>query len=188
MMVNDDFKREIKSLFLKGFEETISSFSNDSNVSVREKSQLDNTPNEEFFVLTVSSQLFRIIVLVHFTNNESSRSFVSDALKIGQNGMSDLQLYDFLGELGNSFCGALKRDLGKTVPHLGMSTPNVLSKDCLKYMQSLKIDHEMHASAEVDGNILFCASAYLSADQALHYEIKSNHEQEETDSGELEFF
>ena len=38
---------------------------------------------------------------------------------------------DQLLEMGNTFCGSLKRQLGQHLPSLGMSTPHALSIHCL---------------------------------------------------------
>ena len=70
-----------------------------------------------------------------------------------------------------------------------MSTPNRLSRDCLKYFDALKIDFENHSVAHYDDEPLFYASVYLSADDEINYTINSaSASEDEVDSGELEFF
>lgn len=187
-MVNEELRREIDRLFIKGFEESLMPGIDVSELFVKERSKVPDDAGNEFFVLTVSSQLFRMFVLIHFSKNEQSESFVANALNVSASSLSDDSFYDFLGEVGNAFCGYLKRELNKTIPHLGMSTPNRLSKECLPYMKSLKTDYEQHAVAEFCAESLFYASAFLSADQELNYSVQASAVEDDSDSGELEFF
>lgn len=187
-MVNDDLRREIDRLFLKGFEDSLTPGIDAGELYIKERGRHTDDTGEEFFLLTVSSQLFRMFVLIHFSKDSRSEEFVANALNVNPANLTDDSYYDFLGEVGNAFCGYLKRELNKTIPHLGMSTPNRLSKECLPYMDSLKTDYEQHAVAEYQGEPLFYASAYLSADQELNYAVQASAVEEDTDSGELEFF
>lgn len=188
-MVSEEFKREIKRLFERGFEEALTTGTDASRWQFKDKSNLDDIKEEEFFILTVSSQLFRVFVLLHFTRNARTEAIASEALKVGANGLDSDKFYDYLGEIGNAFCGTVKRELTKTVPSLGMSTPNRLSRDCLKYFSALKIDFEDHAVATYDGQPVFYSSIYLSADEEINYTVNSAFAgEDEVDSGELEFF
>ncbi len=188
-MVNEDFKRELKQLFSKGLEDSLTPGTDASRWSFKDRNNSEDIQEEEFFVLTVSSQLFRVFVLLHFTRSPNTEAFVSEVLKTGNNALDTDKFYDYLGEVGNAFCGAIKRDLNRIVPSLGMSTPNRLGKDCLKYMTSLKVDYEAHSLASYDDNPLFYASIYLSADEELHYDVNSvQASDDDVDSGELEFF
>ena len=187
MLVNEEFKNEIKRTFKASYEDSLCAGSDSSSWKIKEKSSLDDIDESEFYVLTMSSQLFRIFILLHFTKQESTEQFVSNILKISQSNLDDDKFYDYLGEVGNAFLGAVKRDLGRAVPSLGMSTPNRLNKDCLKYMKSLNTDFEAHAVAEYQEQPLFYASVYLVADDELNIEITRN-QIEEVDSGELEMF
>ncbi|TNC82966.1 MAG: hypothetical protein C9356_00510 [Oleiphilus sp.] len=188
-MIKEDFKREIHQLFIKGFREALEPGFDAEDLQIKEQQRFETEHGEEFFLLTVSSQLFRIFILLHVSRNQHAENFVAKALNIGTNAVTEENFYDYLGEVGNAFCGSIKRNLNKTVPHLGMSTPNRLDKDCLPYLSSFKIDDEVHAIAEYQGQTLFHASAYLSADDELNYEVKSQAiDEAEPDSGELEFF
>jgi hypothetical protein len=188
MLVNDEFKNEIKRTFKVSFEDSIAAGSDPSRWYVKERSNLDNLDEDEFYVLTMSSQLFRIFVLFHFTKKAETESLVSDILKINQSNLDEDKFYDYLGEVGNAFLGSMKRDIGKSVPSLGMSTPNRLNKDCLKYMSSLNTNFETHAVAEFDDQAMFHASVYLVADEELNIHVDRTLAEEETDSGELEMF
>lgn len=189
MLVNEEFKQEIKRSFKSCYEESFVAGSDPARWAIKEKQALVDLKESEFFVLTMSSQLFRIFILIHFTKSSQTEAFVADVLKINNNNVDDDKFYDYLGEVGNAFCGSVKRDIGKIVPSLGMSTPNRLNKDCLKYIDLLHTDCEYHAVAEYDDNPLFYASIYLSADEELNFNVNvSQPNDDDVDSGELELF
>lgn len=188
MQVNDEFKNEIKRTFKQSFEESLIPGTDSTRWQFKERSSIENIDEAEFYVLTMSSQLFRIFVLFHFTKKPETEQFVADVLKINLSNLDEDKFYDYLGEVGNAFLGAIKRDIGKAVPSLGMSTPNRLNKDCLKYMKSLNTNFEAHAVAELDDQPLIYSSVYLVADEELNIPINRSLIEEEVDSGELEMF
>lgn len=189
MLVNEEFKQELKRSFKSCYEESLTAGSETSRWTIKEKTQLTDLNEAEFFVLTMSSQLFRVFILMHFTKSPKTEAFVADVLKINANSVDDDKFYDYLGEVGNAFCGSVKRDVGKIVPSLGMSTPNRLNKDCLKYIDQLHTDFGFHAVAEYDDSPLLYASMYISADEELNFKVNTNQAiDDDVDSGELEFF
>jgi len=189
MVVNEEFKQEIKRSFKSCYEEALTTSSEPARWSFKEKQSLPDLNEAEFFVLTMSSQLFRVFILMHFTKSPQSYAYVADVLKINTSSVDDDKFYDYLGEVGNAFCGSVKRDVGRIVPSLGMSTPNRLNKDCLKYMKLLHTDFEFHAVAEYDDAPLFYSSIYLSADEELNFDVNTSQSNEDdVDSGDLEFF
>ena len=188
-MVNEEFKREVGRLFIKGFGEALETSAESSELIIKEQTKEVADYGDEFFLLTVSSQLFRLFIVLHFKIDDISKNFTAQALNASPSNVTPENLYDYLGEVGNAFCGSIKRNLNKTVPHLGMSTPNRLAKDCLPYLSSFNIDEEFHAIAEYQGNTLFSASAYISTDSEVNYSVQITNEiEEDADSGELEFF
>lgn len=78
--------------------------------------QRDETKNNTCLILlSLSSYQFHSLVLV-ITDSSRATFEVTD---------------DLLLEMGNTFCGSLKRKLGQHLPNLGMSTPHTLSVRCL---------------------------------------------------------
>jgi hypothetical protein len=188
MLVNEEFKNEVKRTFKASFKDAIVTGSDDSRWLVKDRNNLSNCNKDEFYVLTMSSQLFRIFILLHFSKTAETKQFISEVMNTNVTSIDDSKFYDFLGEVGNTFLGAVKRDVGKAVPSLGMSTPNRLNKDCLKYMDSLNTAFESHAVAEYDDQDLFYASVFLVADEELNIQINKSKIEDEVDSGELEMF
>lgn len=188
MQVNEEFKKEIKRIFTCSFENALVNGSDDSSWQFRERTNLENIKTQEFYVLTMSSQLFRIFIFLHFTKNADTEKYVNSILNLTSGKLDDDKFYDYLGEVGNAFLGAIKRDIGKYVPSLGMSTPNRLGHDCIKYMKNLNVNYEAHASANYDDKTIFYASVCLVADEDLNIHIDRQLREDESDAGELEFF
>jgi len=144
---------------------------------------------EEFIMLTVSSYTFRIFTLIHFSENSQSKNFVSEALKISPDSLEMGRYYDYLGEVGNTFCGAFKRELGKYFPHLGMSTPNRLVKGSLKHMRDMEFEYDAHFETEIQDTASFYGSMYVSAYSELDFRIPVNSRlDDDVNTGALEMF
>lgn len=116
----------------------------------------------EFTLLTISSYDFRIFILLHSSCNGDALRYASDALHISQDQLTTTRFYDFVGELGNRFCGAFKRDLGYCFPHLGMSTPNRMNNASLKHLKSLSFANDIHVCAKAADGATFYASLLVS--------------------------
>ncbi|WP_394778367.1 hypothetical protein [Undibacterium sp.] len=155
---------------------------------------LSDIEENRIVVLTISSYLFRLMVMIYFTPDEKTKSYFA-----GMNGMQPAEMgeqafQDAIAECGNICCGILNRDLGAFFPHIGMSTPNMMDRHCASYLGMLNCDHIQHFQADVrsdsqdepqDGSrfyVTLCVSAYANLDFA----VDTNEESEAT--GELEMF
>lgn len=144
---------------------------------------------EEFIMLTVSSYTFRIFTLLHFTNDENSKKYVAKALSTSPENLEDNKFYDYLNEVGNTFCGAFKREIGKHFPHTGMSTPNKLLHGCLAHMQDADFECEIHYKLNIKGNMSFCGSMYATAYSEVDFHVPANNQLDDNvDTGALEMF
>lgn len=120
-------------------------------------------------LLSLSSYQFHSLVLV-ITDSSRATFEVTD---------------DLLLEMGNTFCGSLKRKLGQHLPNLGMSTPHALSIRCLpmlleKYQQPLVAVCHDSRGMEVTGWLL------IPNDFRLQLIARDAEDVENT--GELELF
>lgn len=130
--------------------------------AVQAQANPEENAAQEFTMLTISSYDFRMFVLLHASCNTPSMRYAADALRIPQEQLTTARYYDFLGELGNRFCGAFKRDLGNSFPHMGMSTPNRMRGESLKHIKSLSFAYDTHINARADDATHFSASLYAS--------------------------
>lgn len=142
-----------------------------------------------FIMLTVSSYDFQLLVLLHFSCDAASMGYVADAIKVAPAELELSRYHDFLSEVGNTFCGAFKRELGHYFPHLGMSTPNLLSRESLKHLKEWSIDHESHLRAHDGDGVEFYGSLYVSTDGQLDFNFQESRKEEQVvDTGALELF
>ena len=149
----------------------------------------DDITAQHFIMLTVSSYDFRVMMMLHFSYNEISKKYVADSLKLGIAELLTDQYYDFLAEVGNNFCGSFKRELCQYFPHLGMSTPNLLDCESLKYVKSWPIDHEIHIKALAEDNIEFYGSLYVSSFSDLDFDLIAHPQNAAVmETGALELF
>jgi hypothetical protein len=149
-------------------------------------SKLPEIEKHETVVLTVSSYLFRLMVMIHFNANASTMEHIGRLNGIQMEEMSHQLFHDAIAEFGNLSCGILNRDLGAYFPHLGMSTPNLIGGKCMDYLQMLGCAHVRHFEANVDGETVFHASLCVKAYEELDFEVIDN--MESANTGELELF
>jgi hypothetical protein len=158
-------------------------------LAIKPMDRIDSVVQKEFIMLTISSYEFRICILLHFSKDKPTMDYVAKALKITPDKLEVARYYDFLCEMGNTFCGTFKRELGKHFPHLGMSTPNRLVGSSLKFMRELNFDYDAHFKTSANDNVAFCSSVFISAykDFDLCVEIKKQAEAD-AENGALELF
>src|SRR6266702_6718199 len=118
------------------------------------------TSDANVVVLTISSILFRLLLVFHFDEDESTRDyFVKDP--------TEGALRDALLEICNLCCGAMNQDLLQYFPDLGMSTPYVLSARCLPHLEELKPDYlssyaiTINESVQLAATVCVCAHAHI---------------------------
>lgn len=144
---------------------------------------------KRFIMLTISSYDFRIIVLLHFSSDEASMKYVASRLKISASELVATQYQDFLSEVGNILCGALKRGLLQFFPYLGVSSPNQLDCESLKYVTSYKMDYALHLKATAGDETEFYGSVYISSFGELDFDPNAiSNTEEKADVGALELF
>lgn len=187
-MVTPYAKNSLNTLLTLSLQETLNTAA-DSAWGIKSMDTLESVMQKEFIMLTISSYEFRVCILLHFTKDKLTTEYVAGAMQTPSDKLEDTRYYDYLGELGNTFCGAFKRELAKYFPHLGMSTPNRLAGTSLKFMQEAAFDYDTHLKASTNDNTAFYSSLYISANKDFDFRVETN-KQDETDEekGALELF
>lgn len=149
--------------------------------------EVDDLAEKKMVVLTISSYLFRLMVMFHFTPDAATKGHFARLTGDGGGAAESEQAFmDALAECGNLCCGIFNRELGRFFPHLGMSTPNVIDTQCVHYLHELRQAHVRHFAIDIDQSprlhVSLCVSAYDRLDFAVSAE-----EQADT-TGELELF
>ena len=136
-------------------------------------------PEQNIVILTISSLLFRLLLVFHIDENRATRDyFVKDA--------TDRTFADAFSEICNLCCGAVNRDLLPYFPDLGMSTPYTLSARCVSYLGDLNPGHVSRFAITINGTVGLHASVCLCAHAPIHFVVDTTSVAEET--GELELF
>ena len=133
----------------------------------------------QLVVLTISSIVFRLLLILHFDENDSTRGYY---LKEAD----ERPFQEAFLEICNLCCGAMNQELLRYFPDLGMSTPYVLSAHCLPHLHELQPALLSSYSVTLGGTArlgaILCVCAYAPVDF-----IADTSAVEET-SGELELF
>jgi hypothetical protein len=178
----------LENLFLRHLEEALKTNAH-AEWELEPLASVDKIKAHEFIILTISSYDLRTFVLLHFSKNANSTRYVSSALETTPHNLSDAAFYDFLGEVGNKFCGAFKRELGRVLPHLGMSTPNRLPHESLIHLQNLRCGYDTHVKVSTPDEIVVYASLYVSTYGQEEFRLDEIPlEVEQVETGELEMF
>lgn len=137
-------------------------------------------------MLTVASFLFRISVLVYFSSDDATRSHFAAVNNVASADMNDQAFLDAIRECGNICCGTLNRELARVYPHVAMSTPNIIERECVNHLESLNGGHLQHFRASTVGDkqfhVTFCVREYADID------FEWAMAEEATAAGEMEFF
>lgn len=160
--------------------------SQDDTCEVSELLDLSEIKDSEMVVLTVSSYLFRIVILIYFTANTATREHIARSRNMDASEMSDQDFYDSISEFGNICCGSVNRGLAPFFPHIGMSTPNVIAKNCASYLDRLNCGYVKHFTVDINSAVQFhlglCVSDYADLDFTVDIQ------QDDSGTGELELF
>jgi CheY-specific phosphatase CheX len=147
---------------------------------------LDGLDASTIVVLTISSYLFRTIVMLHFSSDEATREHVARINKMAVEEMTEQSFHDAIAECGNICCGIFNRDLGAIFPHIGMSTPNIIGSKCVAYLDMLNGGHIQHFAIDIAQQPLFHVSLCVCDYADLDFAVDAN--EESADTGELELF
>lgn len=176
----------LDDMFSRSIHMAIQDSNNRDSFSVNSAKSFKKRTSEEAIFLTISSHRFRLFVVIDFTQNQCSE-FVKLATQSKSDAITEQEFYDYMFEFGNGLCGIFKREIGKAIPALGMSTPNLLSRDSINLMTCYSINKKAHYQISINDKILFYSSFYFLP--SSHQDILVSLVEEDTsDTGELELF
>lgn len=129
-------------------------------------------------LITISSFVFRLIVIFRIFDNPATRAYY---LRVDGSQTLD----DVFAEVANMCGGALNRSLAVNFRHLAMSTPCPLDSQCMAYLDDLRPQRvasygiSINDSVKLQATLCLCCSAPVEvADSAAIAEV----------GGELEMF
>lgn len=160
--------------------------SSDDRVDVTVLDDSSEIQEERMVLLTVSSYLFRAITMMSFTLDAGTRRHLAAIHRSTPEAMTEADYLDVIGEVGNIFCGALNRDLSHHFPYLGMSTPNVLERQCIDHLDELDASYIRYFRVVVNDEVTFHASLCVCDFADIDFQADTSVVEES--HGELELF
>ncbi|RFU45038.1 hypothetical protein [Paraburkholderia sp. DHOC27] len=136
-------------------------------------------PDAKVVVLTISGLVFRLLLILHFDEDERTREYFAG--EVTERPFQE----DFL-EICNLCCGAVNQELLHYFPDLGMSTPYVLSASCLPYLEALKPQLVETYSVTINDTVTLGATLCMCAHAPIDFVAETS--AIEDTSGELELF
>lgn len=144
----------------------------------------DAVPGDKVAILTVSSYLFRLMLVIHFDESATTQMHFG-----GGEAVQDRQvLHDRVAEFGNVTCGALNREIARVFPHLGMSTPNVIDRQCVEFLGHLGAGMTHHLRVQLADGLVLHARLAVCEYADIDFELPAQAVAEEAETGELEMF
>ena len=162
------------------------SASPDDHCEIEALSDVGDIKERKAVMLTVSSYLFRVVTLIYFTLNNDTQQHFAAINRAEPETMGESDYLDVIGECGNIFCGALNRELAHHFPHLGMSTPNVLDRECVNYLHELEAGYIKHFKITINYALTLHASLCVCDFADIDFTVDMT--QTEESNGELEMF
>lgn len=184
-MISDQAQRSFELMFKKAVLANLRSENDECEISsVGDLLQCDA---QEFSVLTITSPLFRFLVIFHFSNDETTQSYFTRQSEFGVMQAVDKTLfYDAFLEFCNLCCGSMNRELHNFYTYLGMSTPYVLLKESSKFISELNPGHIGYQKIIINQSVVLYAT--LCVCEYGEVDFKTDMSNAEVYTSELELF
>jgi CheY-specific phosphatase CheX len=182
----DTLQKILMHSLLNCFGSTIAKY---NLVSTESTGELEDEQDIAHIMLTVSGLQFRVLVLLHYPVGKSALHFLNLFNTDERNSKTDADIEPYYTEMGNQFCGEIKRHLYKQFYHLGMSTPSLMSRSTI--LTDIKNTHllvDCHQFYLANNQIALGGSIYVFSNQKIEFEFDNASLNEVVSSGELEFF
>jgi hypothetical protein len=147
---------------------------------------MDEIPESRAVMLSVASYTFRLMLFLHFDLDDRTRAHFARRLGVEAADLADQAFLDAVSEAGNMVCGTLNRELGRVFPHIGMSTPHMLDRECLLHVGRLRVGHQSHVRLTLSSDTAFHATLCVSDYADIDFDAPA--EEHTAASGELEMF
>ena len=181
-MISHQAKQGIDYIFVKAAKATLVLDKNDEcSINTLPDDKGDLFREKEIVVLTISSFLFRVLTIFHISDDPETKKYF---LKNTTNKSKTFS--EVFSEVGNLCSGKMNHELLRYFPHLGMSTPYMLSSRCLPFLNELKPGYISRHDIRINGSAHLQATICLCEYAPVDFTVDKNIVVEET--GELEFF
>ncbi len=183
-MISNAAQEGFEHVFKHGLKESLSPLADDDCV-LTVLPDLAQAQERQVVVLTISSFLLRLTVLIYFTPDAITKEHFARVNHKSVEEMDVQNFQDIVSECGNICCGIMNRDLLTIFPHMGLSTPSILDKQCAAYLDVLKYGHIKHIRVDINNVVRFHATLCVSEHADLDFSVDVSAEES---TGELEMF
>jgi len=183
-MISKNAQRSFSQILQQGIKASLLASPLDS-VDIKPVADPSGFSCTQIVVLSVSSYHFRLLVLIYFTPDALTKTHIAALNKMDVQNMNTQAFTDAIRECGNICCGSLNRELVMEFPHVGMSTPNIIDRQCAQYLGVLGSTYQQHFDISIPQGPHFHASLCVSEFVDLDFDIQINETQS---GGELEMF
>lgn len=179
-MISQQAKQGIDHIFAKSARKSLVLDPDDvCNIEALPKSTLNEFPEKDIVVLTISSFLFRVSTIFHISEDPATRDYFL-------RNTGNESLAEVFSEIGNLCSGAMNSELLRYFPHLGMSTPYTLSSRCLPFLDELKPGYLSRHAITINGSARLQATLCMRGYAPIDFVVDKSAAADET--GELELF
>jgi hypothetical protein len=123
--------------------------------------------------------LFKVLTIFHLGEDSETRDYFLQKT-------TDKTFSEVFSEIGNLCSGAMNHELLKYFPHLGMSTPYVLSSKCLPFLSELKAGYMSRHTISINGSVRLQATVCMYGYAPIDFTVDKTDVVDMT--GELEMF
>lgn len=161
-----------------------------NNLVITDKTiDIEDEQDLAHIMLTVSGLQLRVLVLLHYPCGKNALHFLNIFNTDERNAKTEKDIEPYYTEMGNQFCGEIKRHLFKQFYHLGMSTPSLMSPaTVLADINSPLLVAKCHQFYNLNNEIALGGSLYVFSNQTVEFEFDDASLTEVLSTGELEFF
>jgi len=185
-MISAQAKQSLDQMLMRGICSALPT-TQGQHTSVEVISDTDDSPSAQTVALTVCSLRFRAMVLIHFNADAETRAYFANINRTTPEELDERAFQDAVGECANICVGSMNRDLATQFIHVGMSTPNILDKNCASFLARLGGSHVQHFAIAVPDGPRLQATLCINAFEEIDFCMQPPSADAEA-SGELEMF
>ena len=179
-MISANAKESIERIFFRAAESRLTMEANDVCEFIPAGAHgAHSLPDANLVVLTISGIAFRLLLILHYDENERVHNYFLGA-------EPERPFLEVFLEICNLCCGAVNQALLQYFPDLGMSTPYVLSAQCMPYLETLKPEFLASYSVSINDALRLGATLCMCAHAPIDFMAETS--ALEDTSGELELF
>jgi len=160
-VISDNAKGSIDGIFRKAAQSRLVLAAGDTcEIAAIPTNDAGLIPEAQVVVLTISSILFRLMLMLQFDEGADTRDYF-----FAEGSASTVQ--EIFSEQANLCCGAMNQELLRYFPDLGMSTPYVLNAHCIAHLEDLKPAYlasyavTVNQAARIKATVCVCTHAPL---------------------------